>query len=141
MNPAQIFLIEDNPADVLLVKLALKESRIDHVLTEFTSGADAVRTLCAQEGSQRVVPDAILLDPNTPRSDGFDTLRKLRERFPEIPITIMSSSRARADKRRAAMEGVRYMEKGAELNEFLASLAAAVKDMLGETMPTAFPIG
>ena len=35
MNPARIVLIEDNPADVLLIELALKENGISHDLMRF----------------------------------------------------------------------------------------------------------
>jgi CheY-like chemotaxis protein len=45
MKPAQIILIEDNPADVHLVELALKESGISYSLTRFESGIEAVRAL------------------------------------------------------------------------------------------------
>jgi CheY-like chemotaxis protein len=38
MKPAQIVLIEDNPADVYLVELALKEKGITHEMTRLNSG-------------------------------------------------------------------------------------------------------
>jgi len=46
MTPARIVLIEDNPADVLLFELALKESGIVYELTRYANGEDAVRSLC-----------------------------------------------------------------------------------------------
>ena len=39
MNPARIVLIEDNPADVFLIELALKENGIAYELTRFASGS------------------------------------------------------------------------------------------------------
>jgi CheY-like chemotaxis protein len=42
MKSARIVLIEDNPADVLLVEMALRENGIDHSLTRFESGAEAL---------------------------------------------------------------------------------------------------
>ena len=132
MKSAQIVLIEDNPADVLLVKLALKENGIDHVLTQFESGEEAIRTLCKEPESQGFVPDAILLDLNTPRTDGFEALHRLREfpRFSDVPIAILTSSRERSDKHRASIQGTRYIEKPSQLNEFLTSVGQAVKAML-----------
>ena len=62
MKPAQIVLIEDNPADVLLVELALKENDIICHLTRFANGEEAVRVLCGPEAPDSLVPDAILLD-------------------------------------------------------------------------------
>jgi DNA-binding response OmpR family regulator len=131
MNPARIVLIEDNPGDVVLVKLALDENGISHSLTEFESGRDAVRVLCAETGDA-IVPDAILLDLNTPSTDGFDALHKLRDcpRLSHVPIAILTSSRANSDKHRAAIQGARYIVKPSQLQEFLASVGNAVRDML-----------
>ena len=73
MKPAQIVLIEDNPGDVLLFEMALKENGIPCELTLFDNGTEALRALGAPEATA-FVPDAILLDLNTPRSDGFPPL-------------------------------------------------------------------
>src|SRR3569832_1603141 len=110
MRVAQVVLIEDNPADVLLVRLALKESGIEHDLIEFKSGADACKSLCQPNGQLPVDPDAILLDLSTPRMDGIEVITNLRTQFPPVPITIVTSSHARADKLRAELHGVDYLE-------------------------------
>lgn len=43
MQPPRIILIEDNPTDVFLFKLALEEHGIAHTLTEFESGLTRFR--------------------------------------------------------------------------------------------------
>jgi len=133
MKPAQIVLIEDNPADVLLVTMALKENGVEHVLTPFESGQDAIRALCAEPEDSGLVPDAILLDLNTPGIDGFEALHRFKEspRLCDVPIAILTSSRDRKDKHRAAIQGARYIEKPSQLNDFLMSVGHAVKEMLG----------
>jgi CheY-like chemotaxis protein len=83
MKSGQIVLIEDNPADLLLVRKALEENGIEHALLRFESGADAIRVLCAETKGEVFVPDAILLDLNTPRTDGFEISHRLRE-FPRF---------------------------------------------------------
>ena len=137
MKSAQIVLIEDNPADVLLVRKALEENGIEHALTRFESGEDAIRTLCAEGKGEVFVPDAILLDLNTPRTDGFEALHRLREfpRLSSVPIAILTSSRDGKDKHRAAIQGARYIEKPSQLNEFLTSVGHAVKEMLNVSLP------
>ena len=129
---AQIVLIEDNPADVLLVRKALSENRIGHSLILFESGADAVRMLCSASAQDVPTPDAILLDLNTPRTDGFEALVALKEtpHLAAVPIAIFTSSRAQGDKHRAAILGTRYIEKPSHLDDFLSTVAKAVKDML-----------
>lgn len=133
MKSVQIVLIEDNPADVLLVKLALEESGIVHTLIEFQNGKDAIRVLCAHSEENEGLPDAILLDLNTPCTDGFDALHQLRDspRLAGVPIAVLTSSRARTDKQRAALQGARYIEKPSHLQDFITRVGASVKEMLG----------
>jgi CheY-like chemotaxis protein len=74
----------------------------------------------------------ILLDLNTPRSDGFQVLIKLKQtpRLADVPIAILTSSQATSDKHRAALQNVRYIQKPSHLQDFLATVGQAVKDML-----------
>jgi len=135
MNAAQIVLVEDNTADVLLIEMALKVSGISYELTRFKDGQEAVDALCSSTGPPQnpIEPDAILLDLNTPRSDGFAVLGKLRcnPRFSHVPIAIISSSQAASDKHRTGiMADVRYIEKPSQLEEFLNTVGKAVKEML-----------
>lgn len=131
MEKARIVLIEDNPGDVLLVEMALRENGIAHELTQFDNGMEALRVLCGQS-SEVPVPDAILLDLNTPRSDGFHVLIQLMQsaRLSHVPIAILTSSRASSDKHRAVLQGVRYIQKPSQLLDFLATVGLAVKEML-----------
>jgi CheY-like chemotaxis protein len=134
MVPAHIVLIEDNPADVLLVEMALQESGVYFDLTRYADGEEALEALCSVRGAaQSLRPDVILLDLNTPRSDGFDVLAKLRRtaRLSDVPIAILSSSQARSDKNRTRLMGaVCYIEKPSRLDEFLSTVGQAVKDIL-----------
>jgi len=132
MNPAQIVLIEDNPGGVFLFEMALKHNGIPCQLTRFDNGADALLALCAQEETNAFVPDAILLDLNTPRSDGFQVLIKLKQfpRLSDVPLAILTSSQASSDRHRAALQNVRFIQKPAHLQDFLATVGGAVKEML-----------
>ncbi|MEO5925699.1 MAG: response regulator [Bryobacteraceae bacterium] len=110
------------------MQLALDEQGLSYTLIIFETGVVAVATLCAADNG--IKPDAILMDLNTPRSDGFQVLDALRTTFPLVPITILTSSRARADRQGAAVRGVRYMEKEADLQLFLTSVGEAVRQMV-----------
>ena len=136
MKAAQIVLIEDNPADVFLAELALKESGVTYELTKFKSGEEALRALCPPEGTETsaFVPDAILLDLNTPKSDGFEVLIQLKQvpRFARVPIAIITSSQAPSDKHRTSIQGTRYIQKPAQLKEFLTTVGQAIKEMIEE---------
>jgi CheY-like chemotaxis protein len=97
----------------------------------FESGRDAVRVLCSA-ADDLVVPDAILLDLNTPSTDGFEALHQLKDcpRLSRVPIAILTSSRAQRDKHRAALQGARYIEKPSQLQDFLSSVGNALREML-----------
>ncbi len=79
------------------------------------------------------VPDAILLDLNTPKSDGFNVLLRLKNtpHLAEVPIAIFTSSQATIDKTRSSVLGAaRYIQKPSSLEEFLNTVGQAIKEML-----------
>jgi len=132
LNPVHIVLIEDNPGDVFLFEMALKENDIPCRLTQFDTGVDALQVLCESATADAFIPDAILLDLNTPRSDGFSVLIKLTQsaHLSHVPIAILTSSQASSDKHRAALQGVRYIQKPSQLADFLTTVGKAVREML-----------
>ena len=99
-------------------------------MTRFECGADAIGPLCGYTANLR--PDLILLDLNTPRSDGFEIPKvfKSAPRLAHVPIAILTSSGNLADKKRAALQGARFIEKPSQREEFLSSVGGAVKEML-----------
>lgn len=131
----QIVLIEDNPADVFLVQMALKENEVPCEMTVFENGEEALTVLCPQEDAapNTFVPDVILLDLNTPKSDGFQVLMRLKQtpRLSQVPIAIITSSQATSDRDRISRIGsVRYILKPSQLEAFLSTVGLAVKEML-----------
>ncbi len=90
-----ILIVEDNPADVILIKEILKESNISHTLYNAQDGAIALQMLHL-EGEYSDLPqlDLILLDMNLPKKDGKDILEEIKHdnKLNNIPIIIMTSS-------------------------------------------------
>jgi chemotaxis family two-component system response regulator Rcp1 len=139
MRTAKIVLIEDSPADIFLIEMALKESEIPYELTKFKNGEDAIGALCAPEGqtTNTLCPDAIFLDLHTPRSDGFLMLEKLRRtpHLAEVPIAILTSSQSTSDKNRVGLLAhTRYIEKSGQLEQFLTTVGQAIKEMTEVTI-------
>lgn len=135
MRAAQIILIEDNAADVLLVELALKENRIAYEMKCFKNGREAVDALCATDGTSANAPrpDAILLDLNTPKSDGFEVLGKLKRdpNLAGVPIAVITSSQARNDIHRTShFDSVLYIQKSSQVEVFFRTVGRAVREML-----------
>lgn len=130
-----IALIEDNPSDVFLIKLALERSGLASEMTNYKNGADALLALLPAAGAPGVppAPDLILLDLNTPRSDGFEVLAAIRNdaRLSHVPVAILTSSASPADKRRAMSNGAtEFIQKPTELDAFVEAVGGAVKRML-----------
>jgi CheY-like chemotaxis protein len=129
-RPVRVLLVEDNPGDVYLLEKALKKRTIRYDLTLHTDGEQAIRHI---SGENCTVPDLILLDLNLPRRDGFDVLRTIRGKpaLVGVPVGVFTSSEAERDKHRVALLGAeRYIEKPANLEEFLEQVGQAVDDML-----------
>ena len=130
LKTSSIVVVEDNPADVLLIRKALEEKGIKFALTCFESGETALRNL-SQKG--RLLPDLILLDLNLPMADGIEVLGKIHcmPRFSEVPIVILTSSESTSDKQRTGRMGAaRYIRKPSRLEDFFKEVGTAVEEML-----------
>ena len=104
MKPARILMVEDNEGDVLLTRLALKDSKILVELDVVEDGVEAIdylRHRGKHAGAPR--PDLILLDLNLPRMDGREVLTEVKSDpdLRRIPVVILSGSSAEEDLVRA----------------------------------------
>ncbi len=90
-----ILIIEDDPADVRLLREALRESSLHPTLYILGDGSAAIRFLdeLRQENSQSL-PHLVLLDLNLPQKSGFDILRHIKgeDNLKRIPVIVLSSS-------------------------------------------------
>lgn len=79
VNPIEVLLVEDSPADVRLTKEALKEEKLHVNLNVVTDGVEAMGYL-RREGNyaHAVRPDLILLDLNLPKKDGREVLKEVK---------------------------------------------------------------
>lgn len=81
----RLLLIEDNPGDARLVREALADSK--------WRGLDLEHVASLGEGLARLAQggvDAVLLDLTLPDSDGLDTLVRVLERAPRMPVVVLT---------------------------------------------------
>ena len=101
MRPSiEILLVEDDPADVRLVKEFLTQENPHHHIHVVTTGAEAMAFVYNKDNHAKAPrPDLILLDLNLPLVDGRETLACLKSdnNLKCIPIIVFSSSRAPHD--------------------------------------------
>ncbi len=130
LSSVRIVLVEDNPADVYLVKRALREKKIEFVMTCFEDGEKALKALSGH-GSE--APDIILLDLNLPKTDGvkvLETIRALPE-LADVPVAILTSSESPSDMERTSVLGAaRYIKKPSTLDDFMREVGQGVESML-----------
>jgi chemotaxis family two-component system response regulator Rcp1 len=125
-------LIEDNPADVYLIREALKEELVHFDLEILDNGEAALTWVDRFTNKSAQRPDIILLDLNLPRCDGKEVLQKLSQ-MPGgqgAPVVIMTSSDSPADQEDCLSLGATcYFRKPSDLSEFM-KIAGVIKNLL-----------
>ncbi|HEY3475128.1 MAG TPA: response regulator, partial [Anaerolineales bacterium] len=85
-NSLRVLLVEDDPADARLIQISLNEVEgavsLDLVWVEKLSKAFESLT---ERGA-----DAILLDVNLPDSQGLNTVTRMVEKAPTVPIIVLT---------------------------------------------------
>ncbi|WP_100898726.1 response regulator [Nostoc flagelliforme] len=98
--PIEVLLVEDNPGDAQLTRIALEESKISIHLNVVEDGVEAMAFLRKQEKYVKAAhPDIVLLDLNLPRKDGREVLAEIKgdENLRRIPVVILTTSQAEED--------------------------------------------
>jgi two-component system, chemotaxis family, response regulator Rcp1 len=90
----RILLVEDNPGDAQLVRMAFAEALPSAKLSVAPDGEAALARL-HDEGP----PDLLLLDLNLPRLSGHEVLEAVKgdDALRRLPVVVLSSSQAEAD--------------------------------------------
>ena len=100
LNHADILLVEDSPADVLITREAFAEFKILNTLHVVEDGVEALAFL-NQEGQYASAPrpDLILLDLNLPRKNGREVLAEVKAdpNLKNIPVVILTTSHSEKD--------------------------------------------
>jgi CheY-like chemotaxis protein len=90
-----ILLVEDNPADVLLLAEAVDEAQPPCRLTTVQNGEEALDCLHRQgRYADCPVPDLVLLDLNLPGRHGHEILADIKgdSELQHIPVVVFSTS-------------------------------------------------
>jgi len=96
----KILLVEDNPADVLMMKEALAIGYPGHHLYVANDGEEAISFLQRKEKfADTHRPDIIILDLKLPKIDGHSVLRAIKghAETQSIPVVVLTSSNAPVD--------------------------------------------
>jgi CheY-like chemotaxis protein len=126
-EPFNILLVEDEPADANLVRLALKENKVYCHLHHVLDGVEALAFLRREgvENADVPCPDLILLDINMPRMNGreFLTAIKADEKLASIPVVVLTTSDIDRDITASYKMGAAgYITKPVDIDQFIDAI-------------------
>ena len=118
-----ILLVEDNPADIRLMRETLSENKIYIDMAVVEDGVEAMRYL-RREGPylSAIRPDLMLLDLNIPKMDGLEVLKEVKQdpTLMTIPIVALTTSSAEEDILRSYnLHANCYVTKPVNLDQFI----------------------
>ncbi len=89
-----LFLVEDSPSDVRLMREALRDTDLPVQLSVAHDGVEAIDLLETWKANVASLPDLILLDLNLPKKNGREVLMDIKndELLKKIPVLVMTSS-------------------------------------------------
>ena len=120
----RVLVIEDNPLDVRLLRLAFEsESDWRTVMTVAEDGEKAIHLL-SQSLTAAAAPDFIVLDLNLPKRDGTEVLQWIRstDGLKHLPVAVVSSSPMDVIRNKvsgASVEANCYFIKPMDVEDFL----------------------
>ncbi|HAA73287.1 MAG TPA: hypothetical protein DCE55_29365 [Planctomycetaceae bacterium] len=115
MSQLHVFLLEDSPTDVALVKFQAEKLGLIVVHTENIAEIDLA------EGCQLAILDLCVVG-----SDGCETVARFRRQFPVMPLLVHSGTDAEFQCRE---EGADYfVSKGSGTAELVSAMKTAVKE-------------
>jgi len=126
MSTKDILLVEDNPDDVELTRIAFAEAKIANDLVVVKDGAQALDYLFARgEHAGRDpadLPSIVLLDLNLPKVDGREVLQAIRahEATRNLPVVVLTTSAEPFDVEASYALGVNsYIQKPVDFEQFV----------------------
>ena len=135
MAKKQLLLVDADPRSVRVLEVSLKKS--GYSVTTASDGADALAKIDFS------APDLILSDTRLPRLDGYELVRRMKDR-PEhahIPVVFLTSQKSIEDKIRGLELGVEdYLTKPIFVRELIARVNLLLARRTQERMATAMPM-
>jgi two-component system response regulator len=130
VNPMEILLVEDNPADVELTLRALKKHNLANQVKVVSDGAQALDYLFGSgdyEGkNSQPPPKVVFLDLKLPKVDGREVLRRMKAdaKTRMIPVVVLTSSQEERDIAESYKLGVNsYVVKPLDFNKFVEAVS------------------
>ena len=125
-DPVDVLLVEDNPGDVHLTRMAFEAGHVNNDLHVVRDGEAALDyTFQRGEYADATRPDIVLLDLNLPRVDGHQVLETIRadDELTRLPVIILTGSESEEDIVRSyKLNSNAYITKPVQASEFLEAV-------------------
>lgn len=119
---ASILVVDDEPdvAELFRQQFRREVRRGDYVMHFVSSGEQALERLAGEIEPQLIV---ILSDINMPGMDGLTLLHEIKQRFPDIPVMMITAYGDDERRRRAAEHGAaEFVTKPVDFQQLKAQL-------------------
>ena len=94
MRKKQILLIDDEPDLNDILKHQIEDAHPDYECISVTNGKAGVERI------EQEMPDLVLLDINMPGMDGVETLRRIRQIAPKLPVAMVTGNKTPEEAKR-----------------------------------------
>ena len=122
----EILLVEDNPDDIELTRIAFEQAKVSNLLRVVGDGAEALDYLFARgrhaDRDPAELPSLVLLDLNLPKVNGREVLQAIRanEATRALPVVVMTTSAEPFDLDATYALGVNsYIRKPVDFEQFV----------------------
>ncbi|MEV0131975.1 response regulator [Dactylosporangium sp. NPDC050688] len=119
----RVLLVEDNPDDLELARLAFERGRFARSVDVARDGAEALDYLFGPGAADP--PQVVLLDIKLPLVDGIDVLRRVKadRRTRHIPVVMLTSSAQDRDLHACYELGANsYIVKPVDMEQFMSAV-------------------
>jgi two-component system response regulator len=123
-----ILIVEDDPNDQDLIKMALARAGISNPVVVAQDGQEALDKLVSAS-AMSPLPALVLLDLKLPKVNGFEVLAQLRSHEPTryLPVVVMSSSSEQEDMTRSYESGANsYIRKPVAIKDYNEAIKSIV---------------
>jgi two-component system, chemotaxis family, response regulator Rcp1 len=122
-SPAKIVVVEDNSADIFLLRHALDQHADQYVLDIIRDGEEAIAFVNEQRRTlDKAEPCVIVLDLHLPKHDGTTVLKAIKQEpvLAHVQVVALTTLASPRDEREVRDLGVRlYKAKPIEIEEWI----------------------
>ena len=140
-SPAKIVVVEDNAADVFLLRHALDQHQEKYELDVLRDGEEAIEFVGRQRmAGAREEPCVIVLDLHLPKHDGTAVLKVIKQEpaLATVHVVALTTLASPQDEQQVRELGVRLYRAKPTLVEEWVKLAAEILEICREQVRMAF---